>query len=92
MILTEVRRILQANGPTSLGELARELHSEPDAVRAMLAVWVDKGRVARLSVAERCGSRCQRCDPEQTEVFVWTGGGDRGSASETECPGVGSRR
>lgn len=71
MILTELRRILQTQGPLSLGEIAGRLGASPDAVRSMLEVWIAKGRVSRLATTAGCGSSCQRCDAAQTEFYAW---------------------
>lgn len=76
MILTELRRLLQAQGPLSLGEIARRLDASPEAVRSMLEIWIEKGRVSRLTTTAGCGSSCQRCDTAQTEFYAWQGRGE----------------
>ena len=85
MILTELRQVLQTQGPLSLGELAGRLDASPEAVRSMLEVWIDKGRVSRLSTAAGCGSSCQRCDAEQTEFYAWRARGEDVAPAPT-CP------
>jgi hypothetical protein len=76
MILTELRRVLQTQGPLSLGEIAKRLDSSPEAVRSMLEIWIEKGRVSRLATAEGCGSSCQGCAVTQTEYYAWRGRGE----------------
>ena len=84
MILTELRRVLQARGPLSLGEIARQLDASPEAVRAMLEIWIGKGRVARLATTAGCGSSCQRCDAAQIEFYAWQGHGE--TVRAPSCP------
>lgn len=84
-MLTEIRRLLRANGPTSLAELALRLGSQPEAVRAMLEVWMAKGRVARLPVPGGCGSDCRACAVEQVEVYVWADDRDAVGTPLQDC-------
>ncbi len=71
MILAEVRDYLRSRGQASLAEIARHLGAHPDAVRAMLEVWIAKGRVRRVPACGGSASGCRQCDPAQTEVYVW---------------------
>lgn len=78
MILADVRDYLRLRGQASLAEIAHHVGSDPEAVRAMLALWVEKGRVSRVVPGGGCGTGCRQCDPAQTEVYVW------GPSSEKE--------
>ncbi len=88
MILTDIRRVLlAASGPTSLGEIAGELDSHPEAVRAMLEVWIGKGRVVRLPAINGCGTQCRGCDASQTEYYAWADKAGPNNIPPT-CPSV----
>jgi hypothetical protein len=86
MILTDLRRVLQTQGPLSLGEIARRLDSSPDAVRSMLEIWIDKGRISRLAATESCGSSCQDCGVARTEYYAWRDRGETIVRAPSCCP------
>lgn len=88
MILAEVKGYLQARGQATLADLALHFEAEPDAVRAMLEVWMRKGRVERFQAAAACGSACNRCNPAATEIYRWSeaAGAPRIPVSKA-CPG-----
>jgi hypothetical protein len=70
MMLARIRDYLQQRGPASLGDIARHLDAEPAAVRPMLEVWINKGRVSRLPLAS-CPGGCRQCDGADTELYAW---------------------
>jgi hypothetical protein len=89
VILTDIRRLLQtASGPTSLSEIAAQVGSDPEAVRAMLEVWIGKGQVLRLPATGGCGSQCQRCDSSQSEYYVWANRASPADGAAPHCPGA----
>ena len=47
MILSEVRDYLQQRGRATLADIALHFDTEPDAVRGMLQIWIQKGKVHR---------------------------------------------
>lgn len=71
MILSDLRRYLEARGQAPLADIALHFDVEPDAVRGMLAVWERKGKVRREKLNASCGSSCSQCDPVATEVYIW---------------------
>ncbi|HSO43823.1 MAG TPA: FeoC-like transcriptional regulator [Rhodospirillales bacterium] len=70
-MLTTLKGYLVTHRVASLGELARHLRADPDAVRGMLDLWIRKGKVRRMGGA-RC-SGCDSCPPADFELYEWVG-------------------
>ncbi len=76
MILSDIKRYLQARGSANLSDIALHFDSDPDAVRGMLEQWIRKGKVRRRAATASCGSGgCTQCDPATTEIYDWVGDG-----------------
>ena len=71
MILAEIRDYLKQRGLCTLSDIALHFDSDADAVRGMLDVWIRKGKVEKRLATDSCGTRCQSCAPETTEVYLW---------------------
>ena len=71
MILADILDFLQQRDVASLGEIARHVSADPDAVRNMLATLQRKGKVHRASQGGGCGSTCQQCATGSTELYAW---------------------
>jgi hypothetical protein len=78
LILSDLKRYLQERGQASLWDMALHFDAEPDVVRAMLDVWVRKGRVQRDPLDAACGGNCNQCDMAASEIYRWTGEGGGG--------------
>ena len=76
MILTDIRRYLEQRGKASLGDIARHLDADPEAVRGMLEHWMRKGRVLRHLAGAACGG-CSQCEGSALEVYEWLDGAGR---------------
>lgn len=72
MILADLRRYLQEREEASLADLALHFDADPEVVRSMLELWINKGKVERCTPSETCGVSCNRCDPTVTEIYRWT--------------------
>jgi putative ferrous iron transport protein C len=74
MILGDLKSYLTSHKRVPIADLANRFDVEPDALRGMLQLWVDKGRVRRLEGAGACGS-CARCGDGDTdpEIYEWVG-------------------
>lgn len=70
MILTEIQNFLINYHRVSLAEMERHFHMDGDALRQMLNKLIKKGRVRKLSKAEKCHS-CTSCHPETLEFYEW---------------------
>lgn len=76
MILGKIRDYIRLHSQASLADIAVQMGAQPDAVRAMVEVWVRKGLVVRLPPAAGCGKTCRQCDSAQTEIYSWQEPGD----------------
>ena len=83
MILTDLGRYLAAHRLVALRDLAYRFDSDPESLRAMLAVLERKGRVRRVESPAACASSCGKCDPASMETYQWLG--SRGDAAEAGC-------
>ncbi len=72
MIFVRISALLQQRQRISLKDLAENLHTAPEALRAMLARLERKGRVRRLPAGTGCCGCCQ-CDPALIELYEWMG-------------------
>ena len=70
MILSEVRDYLSGRGRAPLADLAHRFEVEPEALRAMLDVWVRKGRVRRIDDSTKTCGGCCGCNGAP-EVYEW---------------------
>jgi hypothetical protein len=85
MILADIGRYVQERRQVTLNEIARHFDAQPDAVRGMLDVWINKGRISRQLVTTACGSTCQQCDVASIEMYTW-GPAATHQASTGACP------
>lgn len=67
MILADLRNYLATQGRAPLGDLRARFDVDDDALRAMLDIWIRKGRVRRLEAA--C-SGCCGCGGT-SEIYEW---------------------
>lgn len=72
MILSDIKRYLETRGQASLNELALHFDVDPDAMRGMLARWIDKGKVARTVAPGGCRKGCRSCGcGNDLEIYAW---------------------
>lgn len=71
MILSELTAYLAAQKRAALLDLSYRFDSDPQALRAMLAVLERKGRVRKLPGGTACGGGCSKCDPASIELYEW---------------------
>ena len=72
MLLTQVSDSLKKMGRGSVKDIADAISADTNALRGMLGMLEEKGRVRRVLSQSSCGS-CNRCDPAQNEIYEWTG-------------------
>ncbi len=82
MILSELTAYLTEQKRVALLDLSRRFDSEPDALRAMLAILERKGRVRKLPSGTACGGGCSKCDPASIEIYEWVGAGSSNTRTE----------
>ncbi len=68
-MLRDLQGYLRDRQRASLAELAQDLHTDPEALRGMLAHLIRKGRVRPLPV-QACGG-CHSCQSETLEFYEW---------------------
>ena len=86
MILSALRDYIRQQVHATLADIALHFDAEPTALRGMLDVLIDKGKVRKTSLTTSCGSNCNRCDPASTEIYVWCEADSDGrSPSPTDC-------
>ncbi|MDT8406854.1 MAG: FeoC-like transcriptional regulator [Methylococcales bacterium] len=71
MILSDIRDYVQNHRRVALNDLVQHFQLSPDALRAMLAKWLEKGRIRKTTLEKDCGSGCCRCDSALTEIYEW---------------------
>lgn len=72
MILMQLKRYLQEKDVTML-QMSTHFGLQPDFLRDMLSVWIDKGKVQRLKSANACSTACSKCNPLFLETYRWVG-------------------
>lgn len=71
MILSDLRSYLQEQKRVALKDMEMRFNIDPDALRGMLAKWINKGYVRKLPSGTSCSSGCCQCDPALTELYEW---------------------
>ena len=71
MILSDLRSYLKQQHRVALKDLVVHFDVDADALRGMLGLWVNKGKVRRLSLKSDCGTSCCKCDATLTELYEW---------------------
>ena len=75
MILLDVGHYVREHRQVTLNQIALHVNAQPDVVRGMLEVWIKKGKISKQAMAASCGSRCQKCDMADTEIYTWRNSG-----------------
>ena len=73
MILSDLRQYLKQHQRVALKDLCNHFQTDADALRGMLKVWINKGKVRQLPLPQNCGSSCCKCDSALTELYEWIG-------------------
>ena len=72
MILSDIKRYLRQHRQATLADLVARFDSDPDAMRAMLDLWVRKGRVSRTDLRSDCTKGCCSCQcGAAMELYTW---------------------
>jgi len=70
-MLLKLKKHLQKERMVNMYDLSNHLSSDPEILRQMLSIWMQKGKVREIERTESCGDKCQRCDPLLTELYEW---------------------
>jgi len=71
MILSDIGQYVQQHQQVTLNQISQHFNVQPDAVRGMLEIWINKGKIFQQMATPSCGSTCQQCDTASTEIYVW---------------------
>ncbi len=71
MILLDIKKYMKQKRVANLQQIAFDFKQPPEAMRAMLAQWVKKGRLALIAEPPGCGSTCTQCKPEYAVEYEW---------------------
>ena len=71
MILSEVKDFIETNRVTSMFFLVTHFNMEPETVREMLQLLIDKGLVKRIEKESENCSKCNQCHPLMFEMYEW---------------------
>ena len=80
-MLSDLKRYLSERPMATLADIALHLDVEPEVARAMLDVWIGKGRVQRMDDTLVCGG-CEACSTGSREFYRWV---DDGAADTRAC-------
>ena len=73
-MLSDLKRYLSERPMATLADIALHLDVEPEVARAMLDVWIGKGRVQRIDDGPVCRG-CDLCTTGARELYRWVGNG-----------------
>lgn len=72
MILSDIKRYLQERKQATLGDLALHFDIDPEAMRGMLARWMEKGKVTKAVQPMGCKKGCTSCGcNEAMDIYTW---------------------
>jgi putative ferrous iron transport protein C len=71
MILSDLRRYIEAHKRVALIDLVNHFDMDADVIRGMLGKWIAKGKVKKMAMDEGCGTQCCQCDPRLVEFYEW---------------------
>ena len=71
MILAQLRDYIKQRQQVSLADIILHFDVDEDAVRPMLEVWINKGKIHRRMATASCGSSCHQCQSATPEIYYW---------------------
>lgn len=80
MILSRVSEYLRTHRQASLQDMSIGLNADAQALRGMLDVLQNKGRVRKLPSGTACASGCVKCKPDTVELYAWVNPTDKQKA------------
>jgi len=72
MLVTELKHYMAEHRTVPVKDLVIRFQSDPEAIRAMMALLINKGRVRRLDEEQDCDG-CQKCPAYEAETYQWLG-------------------
>ena len=71
MILSEIRDYIRERKQATIADIAIHFDSDPDTVRGMLEVWINKGQIRKSLLTSDCGTSCNKCNLSDIEIYNW---------------------
>ena len=72
MLLSDINRYFATHKRACLADLATHFNADAQAIKPMLAILANKGRITPVTGNTNCGS-CSRCDPDRLVIYEWCG-------------------
>jgi len=72
MLVRELKDYMAEHRTVPVKDLVIRFQSDPEAIRAMMALLINKGRVRRLDEEQNCDG-CRKCPAYETETYQWLG-------------------
>ena len=66
-----IRRYLQQRKMATLHDIAAHFQMDKSAVKPMLEIWIQKGKVKKHNNNLGCSKGCSKCDPATIETYEW---------------------
>jgi len=68
-MLVKVRDCIASRESISLSDLALHFNVQSSAMQGIVEVWIRKGKVKKFSRQPGCGSSCNQCSTDSTEMY-----------------------
>ncbi len=70
-MLLAIRNYMQHNRVVSVEQLSREFRIAAEALEPIMAIWINKALIRKLSQKEGCGTSCRGCQPTPIAYYEW---------------------
>lgn len=70
-MLCKLRDYIKKCRTASMTQLAREFHTDAQALEPMLDIWVKKGVLSIHHHPLACGKLCNKCDVNDNTYYCW---------------------
>lgn len=71
MILAEIKHYLSSQHSATLHDLSVHFDTDPEALRDMLQLWIQKGKIKMIQTEGGCGGGCSKCTCASIETYQW---------------------
>ncbi len=68
-----LKNYLESRKLTPLADISNRFKADPDIIRPMLDLWIDKGRLKRYRNGKPCQKGCCGCHRASMEIYEWIG-------------------
>jgi hypothetical protein len=71
MMLTQLKDFFKQRHIVSFFDLTLQFKIDHQVLRDMLQLWVNKGKIRKISKTDHCGTKCTKCHPFVREIYEW---------------------